>query len=395
MKRKYLSLFLLLLVCTILSGCWDRRELQERLFVLAIGIDSVKAEVGKEKTFTQAYGDKRYKVSLQIMDVQPSAGEEGGRGKTKTDTYVISETGYSIGETLRAIIRQVNRNLWFDNVQAVVISQDVLQQDALTSIMDYLIREREFRTLIKVFVTSGEAIKILEYKPASGMPGGMFMENVMDLSVKNPHVEGQYMDINQYMRNKDNKEVTGFPRIELERDILKVKGLAVLNSQDKLLGYLDEYAVKGGNLIGGQLKSAIITFYCPEHPDSMIAVEFRSSQVKVTSLVKGEKVYYQMKSVIKGNVGEVQCAAAHNTMQGDYLQLLEGLAGEEIRRNVAYTFRNYQRIGWDRNLFSANLQRQHPSEWERLKDRWFSEVFPESRLEVDAQVHLEYVGNHK
>ena len=396
MKKTWRASIFLLLVCLLISGCWDRRELQERLFVLAIGIDAAKQEdAGKESSFVQAYGDKRYRISFQIMDIEPSAGDEGGRGKAKTNTYVVSETGQSINETVRAMIQQVNRNLWFDNVQAVIISQEALQQGGLSPIMDYIVRDKEFRWLIKVFITTGEAVKILEYKPPSGMPGGMFIEEIVDLNGRNPHVEGRYLDVKQYDESKENHEVFGFPRIELQGDIIKVKGFAALDRQEKLTGFLDEYAVKGGNLMDGNFKSGIITFSCPEHPEGVIALQVRRNQVKLTSYVKGNKIYYRMQSVIRGDIGEVQCIAAHDTTKKEYLQALEHLAEEEIRRNVAYTFRQYQRIGWDHNLFSRVLKRQYPLEWEKLKDNWFNGVFSETQLEVDAQVHIDNIGNHK
>lgn len=37
-------LLLLILVAPLLSGCWDRLEVEERIFVLAVAIDKAKQE---------------------------------------------------------------------------------------------------------------------------------------------------------------------------------------------------------------------------------------------------------------------------------------------------------------------------------------------------------------
>ena len=99
-KQKMIGCVILICLSLLTSGCWDRRELEERNFVLAMGIDmedaglapGLKPEQGAEvkriETFTQPHGTKRYRLSLQILKLSP-----GGGQPDKSKTYVISNTG--------------------------------------------------------------------------------------------------------------------------------------------------------------------------------------------------------------------------------------------------------------------------------------------------------------
>ena len=88
-KKKIIGCLLLLCLTVLTAGCWDRRELQERNFVYAVGIDKVDNSKPAE-TFVQPHGEKRYRLSLQLL--KPVS---GGEAKDKSKTYVISNTGES------------------------------------------------------------------------------------------------------------------------------------------------------------------------------------------------------------------------------------------------------------------------------------------------------------
>ena len=92
-KKKIIGCLLLLSLTALTAGCWDRRELQERNFVLAVGIDKVDNSKPVE-TFVQPHGEKRYRLSLQLL--KPVS---GGEAKDKSKTYVISNTGESMPTT--------------------------------------------------------------------------------------------------------------------------------------------------------------------------------------------------------------------------------------------------------------------------------------------------------
>lgn len=393
--KQLLGCILILTIGLCSSGCWDRRELEERRFVLAIGIDRADQgnDVVRVETFLQPHGSKRYRLSFQILDIMPSSGTLAGP-QGEIGTYVISNTGESMFEMVRDMLGQVNQSLWLEHVQTIIISEEAARQGDLRFFIDYFRRDHEMRHLTKVLITSGEARSLLEYQPPNGEPSGMFIANSQRLYRKNPHELGGRSDMGELMQSVDNKSRVLIARIELVDHVVKLDGMALFK-EGKFVGYLDEYATKGSNFLRGVEKSAIITVGCPGHPDKIMAFELFRHNTELTPHVAGENIYYTLDIAMRGNLGENQCGIQYNTMNSEEIHKVEELVAEEVKRNVLYTLHTYQGLKLDGSVFGAKLKAHEPLVWEKVKDRWNDEVFPNISLIVSVNVMIENIGEHK
>ena len=399
--KRLFGCVLIIGVALSISGCWDWREMEDRRIVLAVAIDKAEQGLGpghgnavtRVETFLQPYGSKRYRISFQMLNITPSKeGASGPRGEV--GTYIISNTGESLFEMIRDMLGQVGQSIWFEHVQTIIISEEVVKEGGLTPIVDYFRRDREMRWLTKILITSGEARPFLEYQPPSGEPSGMFIGNSLRLYRKNPHVPGWRTDVGDMAKSMDNKSRVLMARIELVDNVVKLGGMALFK-KGEFIGYVDEYATKGGKFIGGIEKSAIITVECPEHPGEIIAFELFRHDTKLTPYVEGENIYYTLDIMMRGNLGETQCGQRHNIMDVREIHTIEELVAEEVKRNVFYTMHTYQNLKVDASVFGAKLQAHEPLVWEKVKDRWDDEVFPHVSLVVSVNVIIENIGEHK
>ncbi len=399
--KRWIGCILTLVISVCLSGCWDRRELQERHFVLAVAIDradeGLGSEIGKDvarvEDFVQSHGSKRYRLSFQILQLTPSNNNEGpGRGKTSTS--VISTTGESMLEMIWDLQGQSNKELWFDHVQTIIISDAAVRQGGLRSILDFYHRNEEMRWLTKVVITSGEARKLLDYKPPSGEASGMFIANSLRMYGKSPHVPGWHTDLGDISTSKDNRRRVLIPRIELAEDVVKLGGMAIFKDED-FVDYVDEYATQGGKLMGGVEKSAVITFECPKHPGRLMVFELFSHTTKMKPHIEGDKIYYTLDIALKGNMGEMQCRLQHDTIESKDIHKLEQLIADAVKKNILYSFHIFQDLKVDASFFGQKLEAYEPQVWERVKDHWEEEVFPNISLIVSVNVVIENVGAHQ
>gem|GEM_PF-750335 len=405
--RRSFGCILIIAVSLCSSGCWDRKELEERHFVLAVAIDRADQGVGPGEgqdtsgveSFVQPYGSKRYRLSFQIMDLVPtqssmssSPGSQGPHGKMRT--YVISSTGESLFEILRDMLGQVSQGLWFEHVQTIVISEAVVRQGGLQPIIDFFRRDKEMRWLTKILITSGQARSLLEYQPPSGEASGIFMSKILQNYGKNPHIVGWHTDMVDTAKAFDNNSRVLVSRVELLDDVIKVGGMALFIGGE-FIGYVDEYATQGGKFLSGIEKSAIITVECPEHPGKMIAFELFHQDTQLKPHVDKEKIYYTLDITMTGNLGEMQCGQLHDTMDTDEIHKLEDLVAVEVKHNVLYAFHTYQRLQVDADNFSGKLKAYEPLVWEKVKDHWDDKTFPAISLDVSVKVVIENIGEHK
>jgi len=383
-----------------ISGCWDRLEMEDRRIVLAVAIDKAdqgleqeqRKRVSRVETFVQPHDSKRYRLSFQILNITPSKeGASGPRGEV--GTYIVSNTGESIVEMIRDMLGQVDQSIWFEHVQTIIISEDVVRDGGLKPILDYFRRDREMRWLTKILITSGEARPLLEYQPPGGEPSGMFIANSLRLYRKNSHVPGWRTDVGNAARSIDNKSRVLMARIELVDDVVKLGGMGLFK-KEKFIGYVDEYAVKGGKFIGGIEKSAIITVECPDHPSKIIAFELFRHETELTPHVEGENIYYTLDITMRGNLGEKQCRQQHNTMDDREIHKIEALVAQEVKRNIFYSMHTYQDLKVDASVLGPKLKAHEPLVWERVKEHWDDEVFPKVSLKVSVNVIIENIGGH-
>lgn len=402
--RKLWGCILIISVSLCISGCWDRKELEERHFVLAVAIDRADEGGGPGQGgdssgvegFVQPHSSKRYRLSLQIMDLTPPQSSMGGLQTTKggTLTYVISNTGDSLLQMIRDMLGQVSRGLWFEHVQAIVISEAAVQQGGLQPIMDLFRRNAEIRWLTKILITSGQARSILEYHPPSGEASGVFMANSLQLYRKNPHVAGWHTDIGDFSKSVDNKSRVLISRVELLDDVIKLGGMALFTG-GKFIGYVDEYATQGGKFLSGIEKSAVITAQCAQHPGKIIVFENFRHDTKLKPYVDKDKIYYTLDIAMTGNLVEMQCGQLHDTMDVGEIHKFEEMVAEEVKRNTLYAFYTYQRLRVDADAFSGKLKAHEPLVWEKVKDHWDEETFPTTSLAVSVTVAIENIGGHK
>lgn len=387
----------------LISGCWDRRELQERNFVFAVAIDMADAglkpgitpaqgaELKRMETFFQPNGTKRYRLSLQLLKLK-----SGGEGKDNTKTYVISNTGESMFEMIRDMLGQASKSLWFEHVQVIIISEAVLKQAGISEVLDFFIRDSEMRSRIKLYVTSGQARPFLEYNPPSQEAGGLYLAGIIRLHTRNIHVSGARTDLGFISQYLDNNVDILLPRIELADKVIKLGGLAVFK-KDKFMGYVDEYAVAGRKMIAGTEKSAVITMPCPDHPEHQVLFELYRHDTRLRPHIDGDVIYFRLDINMYGNIGEFAGdVAGHDTMEPKYLRTLETAFADEIKHTIFYSERVFQKqMRVDSGgVFASKMRVYEPDMWEKVKDQW-NEIYAEIPLVVSVNVYIQNIGSHK
>lgn len=390
---------ILLFLSLFVAGCWDRRELQERNFVLAVAIDTADAglkagqgtEVKNIETFVQPHGLKKYRLSLQLL--KPST---GGDRKDKTKTYVISNTGESMFEMVRDMLGQSSKSLWFEHLQVIIISESVFKKAGLEEILDFFKRDSEMRSRIKIYITSREAKDFLEYNPPSKEAGGLYLSEIADLHTRNIHTVGARTDLGFITQYLDNGYNPILPRIEMADKVVKVVGAAVFK-KDKLIGYADEYAVAGRKIAAATEKSAIITIPCPNHPDQQLAFELYRHDTRLRPHVDGNHIYFTLDINMYGNIGELQGDLGEDdTMDPLYIHKLETAFAEEVKRTVLYAehvFQKEMRVD-PISLFLGKVRAYEPETWEKVKDQW-DEIYPDIPLIISVNVSIRNIGSHK
>jgi spore germination protein KC len=137
-QKKILILFLVLLILVPISGCWNRRELNNIGILGAIGID-VEGE----------------KVIVTLEMIRPKAyGESGGGGSSKQSFVMEQSTGDSVFDALRNATEKFDRKVFLADCKVFILSEEAAKK-GFAAYADFWERDHESRMYNYVYVAKG------------------------------------------------------------------------------------------------------------------------------------------------------------------------------------------------------------------------------------------------
>ena len=143
----------------VMSGCWDRTELNELGSVSGTAVD--------------AGAGGRWKVSFGLLQPQ-AASIQGLSGTTASPATVFSGEGDSLQTAQARAAGELPRKLDLRHNEAVVVSEAAARR-GIDSLLDSYARNGDARETALMFVSEGEAGDILRAAPA-GERGGQRSE---------------------------------------------------------------------------------------------------------------------------------------------------------------------------------------------------------------------------
>ncbi|KMK76224.1 Ger(x)C family spore germination protein [Alkalihalobacillus pseudalcaliphilus] len=382
--RKFISLLLTLL---ILSGCWNKQELNEIAISLALGIDKL---------------EDSYRVTVQVVDpLQMSLKKNSER----SPVIVVSEQADTIFSALRKMTQQTARRIYLSHIHLIVIDEETAKE-GIHTILDLLIRDHEVRPDFQIVIAQDYSaldvlslITPLEVLPALDIyhsiqnsskntlntvnyPIKDVMKSLVKdgtstvmtaISIKGDHVQGKTLD------NTSSPVASTF---------FKIEKLAVFK-KGKLVQMLSEENSQTYSFIKGEIENGILELNCPSTSDKFV-LEIIDSNTKLdTSLRNNEQVNITIKVDIDAKLGEIHCPIdLKNT--ASITELNETTAkhlSEMIEKNVEDIQKNVQT---DIFGFGELVHREYPTYWKEIKQDW--EQYFETRLTTDTAVSVNIKG---
>ncbi|MEH7334737.1 Ger(x)C family spore germination protein [Neobacillus drentensis] len=387
MKRKIL-LIIFFSSFILLTGCWNKRELNELSILLGLGID-------KE--------NEQYIITAQVVNPSEIASKKGGSGKAPVIVY--QSKGETLFEAVRKITTVSPRKLYFAHLRILVFGED-LAKEGIGEMIDALIRNSEVRDDFYIAVSknskAADVLKILT--PLEKIPANSLFAS-LEVSAKawSP-TEGVTIDklVSNMVSQGNNPILTG---IEIKGPVqtgesnknvdqtspktsLRYKGLAVFK-HDKLIGWMNERESKAVHYALGKVKSSVGFVKCPEGGKAVIEVVKTKSKLN-TDIIKGRPHGF-IKIKINGNVAEVDCQSLDLT-DPKSIPYLENESEEALTKIIKSTIRHAQKdFRTDIFGFGEALYRSEPDYWKKHKKEW-EQLYSQMPVSVKVEMNIRQTG---
>ncbi|UFJ39189.1 Ger(x)C family spore germination protein [Brevibacillus humidisoli] len=217
---------LLIIVTVVTTGCWDRRELEERISVLAIGIDHIK---GKED---------RYRISVQIPIPIKIAGSGGRGGGSSGDAVkIVTTTGKTVQDAMNNLQKRLNQQIFVGHTRVLAISEDVARA-GMKAAFDAYRRDPTIRRLLWPVIVKGEARTLLMANPKLSQIPVVFIMDLIENGARSGMIPDQTLgDFYSQTSNQALQPIMNY--VEATEEDVGWRGVAVFRNH-KMVGTLED-----------------------------------------------------------------------------------------------------------------------------------------------------------
>lgn len=383
MKFIYTRILLICLSLLILSGCWDRVEIEDYSIIVGEAFD---LEVEKDQETEQDEKKKQQPtILLTIQSVVPkvAAGQGGGGEKPYHNVYVKGKT---VTELFFESTLKSDKIPFGHHLKVVVIGEELVRTTNIQSLLNELFRHPQVRRTSVVFIAKGQASKIFETKKPTDIPAlgllGMMENHDLTTDILPEMTLGQV----SYNLTTDSSFL--LQSVVSDKEKIKMAGGAVIQGKTKkLIGFLNNQEVMGMNWITGDAdaEGAVAKAYDLE-TNKVTTIAIRSMNSKIKPNVQGKKISFDVEIEVEGSLEE-------EWMQGDafdnnFLKRNEKAIEHEIKRLAEQALEKIQKeYQVDVGGFGTQLNIKYPEVWKKVEKDWDRE-FSKTTVSIHPKVFI-------
>lgn len=381
-KKIFLSILLFFFLFT--SGCWDRKDIEKRAFILGITFDKVDSEVAQEQI--KKLGEPElYAPRFTITYVHPLPKVVIGEGIGE-DTFTTKSITASIAkEAEKEMATRTNLELFFGHTDLVLFGEEVLNEKKdVREILDYLHRNKSINWNVNVAVVEGKAKDIFKIKPKEAPLLAPYMVGIMENKAQNSKI-GK-VTLKQMFSDMEGKGTMLLPRMKGDQDEVKIEGAALIKDFT-LRGYLTGQQARSFMFLKGIIQGgSMVTRY----ENVLIPYTIVNAQVKkeVKTTKNGLEFVFKIESegqLEEGIYGE-------ELLNDTHIKEIEKLVEEEIKKDSEELIGKLQgEYKTDVIDVGNTIKKFHPKIWKQVESNW-DEIFCKMDIKTQVKVNIRRVG---
>lgn len=396
--RLLAGFLVLFTILPLLTGCWDRLEIEERAVVLGIGIDiappeEAKGGVSHLQSFPTADGAK-IRVTAQVaipgrIPLGPGEGG-GGSGGGQKPVWVLDVAGDTFDDALSNLQQEVAARLFFGHLRVIVLSKSVAQKD-ISNLSDYLRRNPDVRRTSWMVVSEGKAGDLMKMAPQLERVPTLYLLATMDRAVQMGKLPNAFVGTFWTADSAPGME-SFLPYVKLlENGNLQISGLALFRGQ-KMVGNTEPLEIGAYMGIKGLEPGGYsVAVKIPDSETSvMYQVTHRKSRIDVA--IQNGRPQFHIKIHNEGNLREKTNEAT--ILENKILKKIETQLSEQGRKAYSDLIKKTQEKGSDIFGFGEYVRAKEPKYWNehiKTKDNW-RKMYKDVDILVEAEFSIRRIG---
>ena len=375
----------------LLSGCWDKVEIDRNIFISTIGIDAGK-DIKKEDELKkidpeEPFGERkieRLSVTYAFPDISEYNAQKGSLPKNKT----IKTEAYSLEDSLSNAIMKSSRNINIEQERLLLISKEVFNYDGvIKEIIDYMIRQPRVNRLMKVAIIDGRVEDFMKAEINMEKNIQTYIEGLMESSERNAAILP--VTLNEFLILLSENGNAILPNLKFDKDKKEISVTGVSIIKDFTVeGNLTPQETSVLEMVRGKIKGGKKVIYRNGHP---IDMEIDGVNRKV--IVSGEdngNLVFNIKLNIEGRIKAytLEDNVFENGKQKEIEKNFSSSIEQECEKVIELT---QKELNVDPFGIRENIEKFHPFLWDEIKDKW-EEKYKDAMVQVNVETNIRRIG---
>ena len=387
---KFKKILSLILSCLLLSGCWDKVEIDRRNFISTIAVDPGE-DIGKEKELKSINPEEPF-AERQIKKINVTYGFpdmsmlSAGKSGSAEEKYIKTEA-YSMEDAASEATAKSSRNLYIGHTKLLILSSNLLEyKDTVKEIVDYLQRNPSINRMMQVVVSDGNAEDYIKFKPMTENSTQYYISGLMDNSKRNSRIMN--ITLNEFLILLSENGNALLPRITLdkEKNELLLTGAAIIKDYE-IKGYFTPLELMDIQLLSGKFNIGKKVIYIEGHPiDYVIDGYERKLRVEET----GDKLAINVDINLEGQLGGYYIDK--KILEKDELQKLQNTFNNSISLECEKIMEIAKgEFEIDPFGIREHIEKFKPSLWNKIEEDW-NEKYKNASVNVTVNSKMRRIG---
>jgi spore germination protein KC len=379
LRQLYKGLFMLI-VLSLLTGCWSRIEVNDRAFVTMVFVDAVEED----------QVDVGIGFPLPNRMAQGKTGSTQGKGRPFTALYQHAE---SIGIAIQQIQSNMTRDITWGHIRVLILGEEMAKR-GIHSVMEYATRLPNFQTKTYIVVVKGTAKDlalnlvnpVMERFPSEILRELLARTTVIDTTVKDMVMADAF----------GGDGMTALFRMEKEQSSaedepiywLRNAGAAIFK-EGKMVGDFNVQEMRAALWIKGKMEDAVISIDSPTDGKTL-SFQIMRSDAQVKTKVNGDRITFRIQ--VEANDDILASDSTINLQNVEVIEQLQQLLSRDLKERLEHALEKSQQMGVDAFGLGHFLAWNHPEKWKKWKPNWHDIYREQVSFEVDAKVNVKRPG---
>ena len=377
MKRhKRIILAMLLLAAMTATGCWDKIEIEDRLFVLGMGVDIALEE---EKGHPDDIIDVSFVSPLPSL-VKDSGGEPAFKAYSTVDT--------TVAVSIAQLMERFGDQQFFDHTRVIVFGKELLKNEKIMKmVVDDIGRSHELHKSMYCYMAEDRAEQVFDVKPKFNALLAPYITGISDNSLYSTRIGRR--SLGEFLADLLNKEGDAMiPVIHSYKDEVKITGYGIVKGH-KLIGTIGEDETSAYHWLLGYADGGFLTADFDGIPVAFRHFTFEK-RIKLNRIQEG-KIYLDFEMETEGGIEQFQLEK--KLMETKILLDIEKAFQQEITaRSMRLVERFQKEFKVDLLGVEDYLAKYHPSIYRQI-EKDYNEIFTKDIvINIKPEVKIRRIG---